>query len=60
MKRDSAIAEEGYRIEIGDNGVIISAVSGAGVFYAFKTLTQLVDQFGARLPYTEIEDKPYF
>ncbi len=60
VKRDPAIAEEGYRIEIGENGVIISASYEAGVFYAFKTLIQLVNQFGARLPYTEIEDKPYF
>ena len=60
VERDIKIAEEGYILKIGKDGVLILASSGSGVFYAFKTLIQIVSQFGGRLPYTEIEDKPYF
>ncbi|MHB8682854.1 MAG: beta-N-acetylhexosaminidase [Dehalococcoidia bacterium] len=47
---------ESYHVTVGDERVSIVAHDAAGMFYAFATLTQLVRQFGKRLPRLHIED----
>ncbi|MBP3626655.1 MAG: family 20 glycosylhydrolase [Clostridia bacterium] len=54
------IVEEGYTLDINENGIVISAGSEKGAFYSFMTLCQLVRQFGNSLPYVEIKDEPHF
>jgi hypothetical protein len=58
---DSRIGKhEGYHLTIGDERIGIVARDGAGLAYGFATLTQLVRQFGKRLPCLHIEDHPEF
>ena len=49
---------ESYRLKVDKKGVTITSTDAAGVFYAHKTLDQLVD--GETLPYCEIYDFPRF
>src|SRR6185295_13741747 len=51
---------EGYHLTVGDERVGIVARDGAGLAHGFATLTQLVRQFGKRLPQLHIEDHPEF
>lgn len=51
---------EGYHLTIGEERIAIVARDGAGLYYAFATLTQLVRQYGRRLPMLHIEDWPDF
>ena len=51
---------EGYHLTIGDERIGIVARDAAGLAYGFATLTQLVRQFGKRLPQLHIEDWPDF
>jgi hypothetical protein len=51
---------EGYHLTIGEERIGIVARDGAGLAYSFATLTQLVRQFGKRLPRLHIEDHPDF
>jgi len=51
---------EAYHLTIGDERIGIVARDGAGLAYGFATLTQLVRQFGRRLPQLHIEDEPEF
>ncbi|MBO7132722.1 MAG: family 20 glycosylhydrolase [Bacteroidales bacterium] len=64
------IAKEGYRLSIGTGGVLITASSAAGLFYAMQTLMQLlpaevessevVKNVEWSMPYVEISDEPRF
>src|SRR6185295_19601229 len=51
---------EGYHLTIGEERIGIVARDGAGLAHGFATLTQLVRQFGKRLPQLHIEDHPEF
>ena len=51
---------EGYHLTIGDERIGIVARDGAGLAHAFATLTQIVRQYGKRLPQLHIEDYPDF
>ena len=60
---------EGYRLNVGDEGVQIRAAEDAGLFYAVQSLRQLLPAeifssskrlTGWTLPYVHIEDKPRF
>ncbi len=51
---------EGYHLTIGDERIGIVARDAAGLAYGFATLTQIVRQFGKRLPRLHIEDHPEF
>ena len=57
-------ALEQYRLEIGDDGIVVSAPSSAGAQYALETLRQLIAQESdgeqARLPLGTIRDQPRF
>jgi hypothetical protein len=56
----AAKQREGYHLTVGDERIAIVGHDAAGVFYGFATLTQLVRQYGARLPRLHIEDAPEF
>jgi hexosaminidase len=58
---DAGISEkEAYRLEIGPDGVVISASTVEGAIRAASTLRQLALSAGPRLPALRIEDKPRF
>ena len=47
--RDASLPKEGYRLEVGENGIAIAAADDAGAFYARQTLRQLeFDRFGRK------------
>jgi hypothetical protein len=49
---------EGYRLTVGERGVVIEAREAAGAFYGAQTFAQLVRQFGGRVPGVVVEDWP--
>lgn len=49
---------EGYTLEIGDSGVVVTGGSVRGLHYGIQTLRQLVGQYGCVLPWVRIEDYP--
>lgn len=51
---------EGYHLTVGDERIGIVARDAAGLAHGFSTLTQLVRQYGKRLPQLHIEDHPDF
>jgi len=51
---------EGYHLTVGDERIGIVARDAAGLAHAFSTLTQVVRQYGRRLPQLHIEDHPEF
>lgn len=58
-----SLGEEGYVLKIDQQGVSIVANSGAGLFYGFQTLLQILtldvgDE--KKIPFVEISDKPAF
>ena len=64
------IPEEGYLLEVNDNGVTIKAKDGAGIFYGIQSLMQMLppaiysgnptNRGSWSLPYIKIEDYPRF
>ena len=52
--------EEGYRLTISPEQILIEAPEPAGVFYGVCTLVQLVAQYGRTLPAVQIADWPDF
>lgn len=56
LQRDPKLAEEGYRIYVKPEEILISASTEAGVIRAFATLLQLED--GGTIPCGEISDSP--
>lgn len=59
IKVDS-LGAEGYTLAINEDGVALQANAGAGFFYGFQTLLQIVGEHGKKLPYTTITDYPRF
>jgi len=59
-KDKQAIAEEAYRLDIGETGVLITANAPAGLFYGVETLVQLLHprNGGLYLPKGRITDWP--
>lgn len=51
---------QGYRLHIQPGGILIEGHEPAGVFYGVCTLVQILEQVGADLPLTEIQDWPDF
>ncbi len=56
----SVAHEQGYRIQIKPDGVVLLAADPAGMQYGLLTLTQLVYECGDELPCGVIEDHPDF
>lgn len=59
---DAAIAPEGYRVSVGDDGIAVASSDGAGRFYALATLRQIAKSDGGKtsVPFVEIEDAPRY
>lgn len=51
---------EGYLLDIDSDGIEIASRGEAGLFYGAQTLTQLLRQYGDRLPAMRIADEPRF
>jgi hexosaminidase len=61
LTQDSdSIGDEGYRLSVKDDGILISASKPAGLFYGVQTLIQLVPENGKKIPFVEITDYPRF
>jgi hexosaminidase len=58
---DKTLDEEGYKVAIHDDGIMISANKSAGLFYGIQTVYQLLSTSSdGRLPALEIVDYPRF
>ena len=59
---NKSIAAEGYSLRVDSRGMEITASTDAGLFYAVKTLEQLIKPNGKKhqCPYVEINDSPAF
>jgi len=59
-KDKQALEEQAYKLEIGSNGIRITANAATGLFYGVETLVQLVKQSEGKLwlPEAEITDWP--
>lgn len=52
------LGEEGYRLVVEKNGVIIAGGGVRGVWHGLHTLGDLLKQYGASLPYMDVRDWP--
>ncbi len=52
--------EQGYRLTISPEQILIEAPEPSGIFYGTCTLVQLVAQYGRTLPAVQIADRPDF
>ncbi|MFJ1380778.1 family 20 glycosylhydrolase [Capnocytophaga canimorsus] len=59
LSSEAAIPEEGYRINIDEN-IIVTASSTKGIFWATRTLLQMLENGGNRLPKGIINDFPMY
>lgn len=67
LRKNSAIASEGYELQINQDGVLLSASSGAGIFYGIQSLQTLLpaNALSAKsgsvtLPGLQVKDAPRF
>ncbi|GIM51022.1 beta-N-acetylhexosaminidase [Capnocytophaga cynodegmi] len=59
LSSETAIPEEGYRINIDEN-IIVTASNTKGIFWATRTLLQMLENGGNRLPKGIINDFPMY
>ena len=58
---DETIGDEGYKIDINGNGLVVSANNPAGILYGSQTIYQLLSTHAnGRLPGLQITDYPRF
>ena len=57
LEADAALGDEGYRMAVGAKGVVLRAATKRGLYWATRTLLQLV-RAGKAVPCGEIFDKP--
>ena len=68
LSLDDRLPEEGYRLEVTPEGILLTGGATAGLFYGVQTLLQLLPAEGVRLTLTEplqvgccrVEDAPRF
>jgi len=58
LVHDETLGKEGYRLDIAENGVKLTATAKNGILYGVQTLRQLVEQCGLTLPSLKITDTP--
>ena len=58
LAQDNQLHREAYTLEAGEEGIVITGGSMAGLFYGVQTLRQIIQQKGACIPYMHIEDFP--
>lgn len=54
----SVSSEEGYRLDISRDSIMLRASTSTGLFYAHQSLDQLKEYYGNRLPQMQITDYP--
>jgi hexosaminidase len=57
---DAAMPDEGYVLNIGENGITLRASGSAGIHYAGITLINLMATYDCKLPHGTITDAPRF
>ena len=57
---DSALGQEAYRVQSGEDGVTVEAGGLAGAVYAAASIAQLTLEHGGMLPACTIEDAPRY
>lgn len=63
VRQRKSLGREEYRMTVARDRVTVEASTGAGCFYAFQTIRQLMRLTGSgtyRIPACEIEDRPAF
>jgi hypothetical protein len=55
---DPSLPAEGYVLTIDGEGIALAYSTESGKFYGNKTLTQIFDQYPAKVPLMRIEDAP--
>ena len=55
--KDNSLNEEAYLLVVNELGIKICSKTDVGAFYAFTTLSQLINREGI-VPYCEIKDEP--
>src|SRR6266540_5322671 len=58
QSKDEDLGPEGYALRISRDGIVATASTDAGLFYAVQTLKQLLKTCGARIPALTIRDRP--
>ncbi|UTH74572.1 family 20 glycosylhydrolase [Chromobacterium sp. IIBBL 290-4] len=59
LPADVAVAG-GYRLRIGERGVVVEGYDAAGVFYGVQTLFGLLPQQGGKVQWMTVEDAPRY
>lgn len=57
--RTDSLGDEGYHLAVNEDGINITANSGAGLFYGVTSLLQIIDTNGS-VPFVEVTDYPRF
>jgi len=58
VTHDGSLPHEGYRLLVGSDGVALTAADALGVLHGARTLADLLDASGGRVPAAAIEDHP--
>ena len=59
LNKDSEIPEEGYQLQVGDQGIRLEASGEAGLFYGIQTLVQMAEKDGT-IRKCKMNDYPSF
>lgn len=57
LRRDDSVKEQGYVLDIGENGIVLAG-GEKGLWHGLQTLRQILEQNGAVVPAMHIEDAP--
>lgn len=60
FNKNAKLPAEGYTLNIRKKDILIEYSQAPGAYYAVKTLTQIMVQYGSELPGLSIEDAPDF
>lgn len=67
LRKNSSLAPEGYSLHVGSDGVVLSAASGAGIFYGIQSLQTMLPAAAlsgksgsVSLPGLDVNDAPRF
>lgn len=58
---DNTFAEEAYKLDVGEKGIVITSKNAVGALYGIQSLRQLLPTDGSiNVPFVNIDDKPRF
>ena len=58
VEKDAALEREEYRIEVGEDAVVLTVSCDEGLFRAVTTLQQMLKTTGGQVPRVRIHDRP--